>query len=178
MGTLAIDLRWRAETGRWLRTLALAVAALAAAPAMALAQDERAEYEPGNLEFRLPDRWSVETSRQKLTLVAPNEDGFVQFVTLKPGNDAQLRAQVAQALTTYLSDAVLADPGDSTVINGMPSFRVSGSGSSDATPVQFVAVTVQPSPAKPVMVLAYASQESFASHAPVFEAVIKSLKRR
>jgi hypothetical protein len=29
-----------------------------------------------------------------------------------------------------------------------------------------------------VLVLAYASQESFAAHLPVFEAVIKSLKRR
>lgn len=170
---------WRSPVGQWLAAgltaLTMAVSSLAAAPAQAQSQ-ERADYAPGGLEFRLPDKWSVETGKQKLTLVAPDEDGFIQFTLLQPGNDASLRAQVAQALTTYLSDTVLADPGDTTTISGMQGFRVSGSGSSDATPVQFLAVTV--TAAKPVLILAYASDESFAAHAPVFEALIKSLKRR
>lgn len=179
MATVAMDRKRRAPIGRWLQALALALAGFAGAPAWAQAQGERAEYGPGNLEFRLPDKWSVETSRQKLTLVAPNEDGFIQFVTLQPGNDAQLRAQVAQTLITYLSDTSLADPGDQTVVNGMPGFRVSGSGSSDATPVQFVALALSGASGRPpVLVLAYASQEAFAAHALVFETLIKSLKRR
>jgi hypothetical protein len=111
-------------------------------------------------------------------LVAPNEDGFIQFAMLQPGNDAQLRAQAARVLTTYLSDLVLVDPGDTAILNGMATFRVSGSGSSDATPVQFVAVAVTVNQSRPVLVLAYASQESFAAHSLVFEAVIKSLRKR
>lgn len=166
---------WRSPIGLWLAAVAVVVVSLAAAPAGA---QDRAEYAPGGLEFRLPDKWSVETGKQKLTLVAPNEDGFIQFTVLQPGNDASLRAQVAQALTTYLSDTVLADPGDTTTISGMQGFRVTGSGSSDATNVQFVAVVLTVSQSKPVLVLAYASDESFAIHAPVFEALIKSLKRR
>ena len=72
-----------------------------------------------------------------------------------------------------------ADPGDQTVVNGMPGFRVSGSGSSDAIPVQFVALALSGASGKPpVLVLAYASQEAFAAHASVFETLIKSLKRR
>lgn len=168
---------WRSPVGQWLTagltTVTLVIGSLAAAPVRA---QERAEYAPGNLQFTIPDKWSIETGKQKLTLVAPNEDGFVQFTVLQPGNDASLRAQVAQALTTYLSDTVLADPGDTTTISGMQGFRVSGTGSSDATNVQFVAVTV--TAGKPVLVLAYASDESFAAHAPIFEALIKSLKRR
>ncbi|MDF3073389.1 MAG: hypothetical protein K0S54_1056 [Alphaproteobacteria bacterium] len=172
---------WRRPVSRWqvahgLLVLALAVAGLAGGPALAQSPAERAEY--ANVEFRLPDKWSVETGKQKLTLVAPNEDGFIQFSTLQPGNDGQLRAQAAQALTAYLSDTVLADPGDPILINGMPGFRVSGSGASDATAVQFVAVALSPTPAKPILVLAYASLDSFATHAPVFETLIKSLKRR
>ena len=178
MGTLTIGKGWRRPLRCWLGALTFAVAGLAVWPALAQTQAERAEYAPGNVEFRLPDRWSVETSRQKLTLVAPNEDGFIQFSTLQPGTDAQLRAQAAQALTISLSDLVLADPGDGISINGMPGFRVSGSGASDATTVQFVAVALSPTPARPILVLAYASQESFATHAPVFEALIRSLKRR
>jgi hypothetical protein len=178
MENVATQGMWRSPVGRWLTALGIVLAALASQSAHSQAPmlKERAEYEPGNLEFRLPDKWSVETGKQKLTLVSPNEDGFIQFTLLQSGNDAQLRAQVARVLTTYLSDTVLADPGDTGVLNGMPAFRVSGSGSSDATPVQFVAVAVNQS--KPVLVLAYASQESFAAHLPVFEAVIKSLKRR
>lgn len=179
MGIRALQLREGFAVGRLWAALALAFAF--AAPLCVQAQGlatQRAEYAPGGLEFALPDKWSVETSKQKLTLVAPNEDGFVQFSLLQPANDAQLRAQMAQALTTYLSDTVLADPGDSTQLNGMPGFRVSGNASSDATPVQFVALVVSPTPSKPVLVLAYASQESFATHTAVFEAVIKSLKRR
>lgn len=168
---------WRSPVGQWLTAgltaVTLVIGSLAAAPVRA---QERAEYAPGNLQFTIPDKWSIETGKQKLTLVAPNEDGFVQFTVLQPGNDASLRAQVAQALTTYLSDTVLADPGDTTTISGMQGFRVSGTGSSDATNVQFVAVTV--TAGKPVLVLAYASDESFAAHAPIFEALIKSLKRR
>ncbi len=170
---------WRSPVGQWLTAglaaVTLVIGSLAAAPVRA---QERAEYAPGGLEFRLPDKWSVETGKQKLTLVAPNEDGFIQFTVLQPGNDASLRAQVAQALTTYLSDTVLADPGDSIAVNGMPAFRVSGTGASDATNVRFMAVAVAVSQAKPVLVLAYASDESFAAHAPVFEALVKSLKRR
>ena len=177
MGIRALQLREGFVVGRLWAALALALVAVAIDPARAQAP-QRAEYAPGGLEFALPDKWSVETSKQKLTLVAPNEDGFVQFSLLQPANDAQLRAQMAQALTTYLSDTVLADPGDTTQINGMSGFRVSGNASSDATPVQFVALVVLPTPAKPVLVLAYASQESFATHIAVFEAVIKSLKRR
>ena len=177
MGSVAIRSGWRSPVGRWLTVAALVVAGLAAAPVTAQAQSqERAEYAAGNLQFTIPDKWSVETGKQKLTLVAPHEDGFIQFTVLQPGNDASLRAQVAQALTTYLSDTVLADPGDTTTISGMQGFRVSGTGSSDATNVQFVAVTV--TAGKPVLVLAYASDESFAAHAPIFEALIKSLKRR
>lgn len=161
--------------GRFLAVLAFAIANLAAEPAPA---QERAEYAPGGLVFALPDRWSVETSKQQLTLVAPNEDGFVQFMPLQPGNDAALRAQVAQLLSTYLADTVLADPGDSVTVNDMPAFRVSGSGSSDATPVQFIAVAVSASAARPVLVLAYAAQDSFPAYAPLFEALIRSLKRR
>ena len=164
---------WRSPVGLWLTAVALVVGSLAAVPARA---QDRAEYAPGNLHFTIPDRWSVETGKQKLTLVSPDEDGFVQFTVLQPGNDASLRAQVAQALTTYLSDTVLADPGDTTTITGMPGFRVSGTGSSDATVVQFVAVTV--TAGKPVLILAYASDDSFAAHSPIFEALIKSLKRR
>jgi|CXWL01.1.fsa_nt_gi hypothetical protein len=168
---------WRSPVGQWLTAgltaVAMVVASLAAMPVQA---QDRAEYAPGGLEFRLPDKWSVETGKQKLTLVAPNEDGFIQFTVLQPGNDASLRAQVAQALTTYLSDTVLADPGDTTTISGMQGFRVSGTGSSDATVVQFVAVTV--TAGKPVLILAYASDDSFAAHSPIFEALIKSLKRR
>jgi len=175
MGSVAIRLGWRSPVGHWLTAVALVVASLAAVPAPARSQ-ERAEYAAGNLQFTIPDKWSVETGKQKLTLVAPNEDGFIQFTVLQPGNDASLRAQVAQALTTYLSDTVLADPGDTTTISGMQGFRVSGTGSSDATVVQFVAVTV--TAAKPVLILAYASEDSFAAHSAVFEALIKSLKRR
>ena len=166
-------LRWRSPIGHWLTAVALVVASLAAVPAQA---QERAEYAPGSLQFTIPDKWSVETGKQKLTLVAPNEDGFVQFTVLQPGNDASLRAQVAQTLTTYLSDTVLVDPGDTTTISGMPGFRVTGTGSSDATVVQFVAVTV--TAAKPVLILAYASEDSFVAHSAVFETLIKSLKRR
>jgi len=173
MGSVAIRLGWRSPVGLWLTAVALVVGSLAGAPARA---QERAEYGPGGLHFTIPDKWSVESSKQKLTLVAPNEDGFIQFTALQPGNDASLRAQVAQTLTTYLSDTVLADPGDTTTISGMQGFRVSGTGSSDATVVQFVAVTV--TAAKPVLILAYASEDSFAAHSAVFEALIKSLKRR
>lgn len=178
MGTLTIGTGWRRPVVRWLRALGFALAALASAPVLAQTQGERAEYAPGNVEFRLPDRWSVETSKQKLTLVAPDEDGFIEFSTLAPGTDAQLRAQMALAVTTSLTDTQVADPGDGIVINGMPGFRVTGTGASDATAVQFVAVALSPSPARPILVLAYAAQESFAAHAPVFEALIKSLKRR
>jgi hypothetical protein len=179
MGNVAMRWGWRSPVGQslaaWLTAVALTLAGFGASPVQA---QGRAEYAPGNLEFRLPDKWSVETGKQKLTLVAPNEDGFIQFTLLQPGNDAMLRAQVAQALTTYLTDTVLADPGDTGTLNNMPSFRVSGTGASDATTVQFVAVAMTPAQATPVLVLAYASQDSFAAHAPVFEALIKSLKRR
>lgn len=179
MGSVAIRSGWRLPVGYWLTAgltaVAVVVASLAAMPAQAQSQ-ERAEYAPGSLRFTIPDKWSVETGKQKLTLVAPNEDGFIQFTVLQPGNDASLRAQVAQTLTTYLSDTVLADPGDTTTISGMQGFRVSGTGSSDATVVQFVAVTV--TAGKPVLILAYASEDSFAAHLPIFEALIKSLKRR
>ncbi|MGE0151485.1 MAG: hypothetical protein AB7R90_02625 [Reyranellaceae bacterium] len=175
-------MQWRWPLACWLRAIVLALGGLVAAPALAQGQGqgqgERGEYAPGGLEFRLPDRWSVETSKQKLTLVAPDEDAFIQFSTLQPGNDAQLRAQVAQVLTTHLADTVVADPGNSTTVNGMPGFRVSGNASSDATPVQFVALALTPAPGKPVLVLAYAAQDSFPTHAPVFEALIRSLKRR
>ena len=177
MGSVAIRSGWRSPVGLWLTAVAMVVAGLAAAPVTAQVQSqERAEYAPGSLRFTIPDKWSVETGKQKLTLVAPNEDGFVQFTVLQPGNDASLRAQVAQTLTTYLSDTVLADPGDTTTISGMQGFRVSGTGSSDATVVQFVAVTV--TAAKPVLILAYASEDSFVAHSAVFETLIKSLKRR
>lgn len=174
MGSIALQRGGGVGLGRFLAALTLAVFTLASA---AQAQG-RADYAPGNLQFALPDKWSVETTKQKLTLVAPNEDGFIQFTVLQPGNDAMLRAQSAQVLGTYLSDTVLADPGDSVTLNGMRSFRFNGTGLSDATNVQFVAVTLTPMAATPVLVLAYASQESFAAHAPVFEALIKSLRRR
>ncbi len=164
-----------ATIGRFLAVLAFAIFNLATETARA---QERATYDPGNLQFALPDRWSVETSKQQLTLVAPNEDGFVQFMPLQPGNDASLRTQVALLLTSSIADTVVADPGNGIAINGMPGFRVTGSGSSDATPVQFIAVAVSSSPARPVLVLAYAAQDSFPAHAPVFEALLASLRRR
>lgn len=178
MGIVATGSLGQRRPAGWLQILAFSWAVLAGVPALAQVQRERADYAPGNLEFQIPDKWSVETSKQKLTLVAPDEDGFVQFSPLQAGTDAQLRAQVAQALTTYLSDTVLADPGDMTEVNGMPAFRVSGSASSDATPVQFLALVVSSTPSRPVLVLAYAAQDSFAAYTPVFEALIKSLKRR
>jgi len=177
MGIVATGSLGPRKPAGWLQILAFSWAVLTSIPGAAQGQ-QRADYAPGNLEFQIPDKWSVETSKQKLTLVAPDEDGFVQFSPLQPGTDAQLRAQVAQALTTYLSDTVLADPGDMTEVNGMPAFRVTGTASSDATPVQFLALVVSSTPARPVLVLAYAAQDSFAAYTPVFEALIKSLKRR
>ena len=151
-----------------------AVLSLAFGAAIAFAQATRAEFPAGGVEFDVPAKWSAEGGRQKLILVSPGEDAFVEFSLLQAGSDNALRAQLAQRLT----DTVLADEGEATKISGMPAIRVSGIGSSDATSVRFVALALSPTAKQPIMVLAYSAQDGFAEQLPAFEALFASIARR
>ena len=149
---------------------------LLAAPA--LAQSAKGEFAAGELEFAVPAKWSVEGGRQKVILVSPGEDAFVEFTLLRPGNENALKAQLGQRLSSTLADTVLSDDGQSTRINGMPAVKVTGIGSSDATAVRFVALALTPTAKQPVMVLAYTTQDGFTDLQPVFETLFASLNRR
>ena len=155
-----------------------AVLSLAFGAAIAFAQATRAEFPAGGVEFDVPAKWSAEGGRQKLILVSPGEDAFVEFSLLQAGSDNALRAQLAQRLAQTLTDTVLADEGEATKISGMPAIRVSGIGSSDATSVRFVALELSPTAKQPIMVLAYSAQDGFAEQLPAFEALFASIARR
>jgi len=155
-----------------------AVLGMALGASIALAQVTRGEFPAGGIEFDVPARWSVEGGRQKLVLVSPGEDAFVEFSQLQAGSDNALRAQLARRLAQTLTDTVLADEGEATTISGMPAIRVSGIGSSDATSVRFVALALSPTAKQPIMVLAYSAEDGFADQSPAFEALFASIARR
>lgn len=165
----------RAGRHRLLAGLA-ALCLLLGAPAVA--QTAKGEFPAGELEFVVPAKWNVEGGRQKVILVSPGEDAFVEFTLLQPGNENALKAQLGQRLTATLTDTVLSDDGQSTRINGMPAVKVTGIGSSDATAVRFVALALAPTPKQPVMVLAYTAQDGFPDLQPVFETLFASFNRR
>ncbi|MGE0658719.1 MAG: hypothetical protein AB7F36_05735 [Reyranellaceae bacterium] len=153
-----------------------ALCLLLAAPAVA--QTAKGEFPAGELEFVVPAKWNVEGGRQKVILVSPGEDAFVEFTLLQPGSENALKAQLGRRLSSTLTDTVLSDDGQSLKINGMPAVKVSGIGSSDATAVRFVALALAPTAKQPVMVLAYTAQDGFPDLQPVFETLFASLNRR
>ena len=172
-------LRRRRAGGTGLLLSGIAVTlAMALGAAVALAQATRGEFPAGGIELDVPAKWSAEGGKQKLILVSPGEDAFVEFSLLQAGSDNALRAQLAQRLAQTLTDTVLADDDQATKINGMPAIKVSGIGSSDATAVRFVALALSPTAKQPVMVLAYTAQDGFADQLPIFEALFASIARR
>jgi hypothetical protein len=140
-----------------------------------IAHAESGAFAAGHLAFQIPAQWSSEGRRTRFNLVSPGEDAFIVLTVLQPGDENVQRAQAGQLLNQYLADVALADGGEKTTLGGMPALRFTGTGSSDATSVTFVAAVVVPRGNAPVLVLAYTTQSSFAATAPAFEAFLASL---
>jgi hypothetical protein len=135
------------------------------------------ENKVGGISIWFPDDWEVVSEEELISADAPDGDAFTVLEVLDDVDELSATLDIyGDVLEEYIEDFETQGDPQETEVNGLPAYLIKGQGVVEDEPWNAEVVILQTGKAF-VMVVNSASADQQKKYSPIFEQVVRSLKK-